>query len=101
MAEYLVLLFYELGICEQGANGVVAVSWKEIEAWMSSTDRQLERWEVQMLKDMSKAYVNEYYEARNKLRPEPFTKIEMTAEKRKNVQSAFRAQMEAIKNSRK
>lgn len=59
LAEYLVLLFYELGICESGFNGASPITWKEIDAWQRATQRKLSPWEVTTLKDMSKAYVSE------------------------------------------
>ena len=90
-AEYLVLLFYELGICEQGDNGAKAVSWKEIEAWQESTQRQLSPWEVILIRSMSKAYVNEFYEGSDKLRPAPYEDVEMTSEKRDLVADKFKA----------
>lgn len=59
LAEYLVLLFYELGICESGFNGASPITWKEIQAWQQATQRRLTPWEVTTLKSMSKAYVSE------------------------------------------
>lgn len=96
-AEYLVLLFYELGICEQGDNGAKAVSWKELEAWQENTARKLSPWEVVMIKDMSRAYVNEYYAASDKLRPAPYTDVEMTVEKRNLVADKFKSWKASIK----
>lgn len=76
-AEYLVLLFYELGICGQGANGVVPISWTEINSWLTTTDRELEPWEVTLLRDMSKAYVNEYYNGTDKFSKTPYVEDEV------------------------
>ena len=75
-AEYLVLLFYELGICEQGDNGARVLSWKEINAWQESMDRKISPWEIGMLRDMSKAYVSELYAATDKTRAKPYISLE-------------------------
>lgn len=71
LAEYLVLLFYELGICESGFNGASPLTWKEIQAWQQATQRRLTPWEVTTLKDMSKAYVSECNNT-EKNRPMPY-----------------------------
>ena len=96
-AEYLVLLFYELGICEQGDNGAKVVSWKELDAWQENTQRKLSPWEVVMIRDMSRAYVNEYYAGTDKLRPAPYTDVEMTVEKRNLVADSFKAWKASLK----
>lgn len=75
-AEYLVLLFYELGICEQGDNGSKVLSWKEINAWQESMNRKLTPWEIGLLRDMSKAYVSELYAATDKYRVKPYISLE-------------------------
>ena len=96
-AEYLVLLFYELGICEQGDNGAKVVSWKELEAWQENTQRKLSPWEVVVIRDMSKAYVNEYYAGSDKLRPAPYTDVEMNVEKRNLVADKFKSWKASLK----
>lgn len=58
-AEYLVLLFYEAGICGSNMNGVVPLSWSEIIAWKEATQRELDIWETSQIMAMSKAYVSE------------------------------------------
>jgi len=57
-AEYLVLLFYELGICEQGDNGAKVVSWKELEAWQDNTQRKLSPWEVVMIREFNSHFIS-------------------------------------------
>ena len=96
-AEYLVLLFYELGICEQGDNGAKVVSWKELEAWQESVQRKLSPWEVVMIRDMSRAYVNEYYAGNDKLRPAPYVSVEMDEAKRKIVAGQWKAMKASLK----
>ena len=78
IAEYLVLLFYEAGLCEQGINGAVTLSWKEINSWLDATKRSLSPWEVNMIRDMSKEYVSELHSASDKYRPMPFSESEET-----------------------
>lgn len=100
LAEYLVLFFYELGICEQGINGITPLSWTEIESWKNSTRRDLSPWEIGVLRDMSRAYVNEYHAGTDKNRPQPYfdsSEVEMTDVRRNNVASAWKAQKEAFK----
>lgn len=96
-AEYLVLLFYELGICEQGENGIRSMSWKEIHAWLEVTKRYLSPWEIDMIRQMSKAYVDEYYQSKDKMRPQPYTDVEMTVEKRNMVADKFKEWKASLK----
>jgi hypothetical protein len=71
-AEFLVLLFYDVGLCGQGANGATAISWQEIESWKRVTDQRITPWEADMLHKMSEAYVHEVHAGSERTRPMPF-----------------------------
>ena len=73
------------------------MSWKEIHAWLEVADRQLSPWEIDMIRQMSRAYVDEYYQAKDKMRPQPFSDVEMTEEKRAIVTDKFKAWKASIK----
>lgn len=99
-AEYLVPLFVEAGMFVSTGSGIVPLSWSNIKDWMECTERNLSLWEKKVLREMSKHYVYEYYEATKKDRDAPY-QSEMTEElllaKRKAVASAWKAQKEALK----
>ena len=79
LAEYLVLFFYEMGICSQSVNGATTITWQELDSWVRATQRKLSPWEIVTLRDMSKAYVGEYHAAcEDKMRPMPY--VENTEE---------------------
>lgn len=65
-AESLVLLFYEAGMYENTINGVAPLSWTEIQNWLSATKRQLTVWEIDTIREMSKAYCSEYHASKSK-----------------------------------
>jgi hypothetical protein len=99
-AEFLVLLFYEMGLCGQGANGATPITWQEIYAWNEIADKRLTPWEANMLYEMSCAYVAEIHAGTEMGRPAPYSETDMTVERRKSVASKFRASIEAAKQSR-
>jgi len=93
-------LFYELGLCGQGANGATTITWQEIQSWNEIADKRLTPWEANMLHEMSGAYVAEVHAATELGRPAPYSETDMTVERRKSVASKFRASIEAAKQSR-
>ncbi len=99
-AEFLVLLFYELGLSGQGANGATPITWQEIEAFNRIADKRLTPWEAEMLHKMSEAYVHEVHAGTDKGRTAPYSDTDMTVVKRQSVASKFRASMEAAKQNR-
>lgn len=76
---YLVPLFIECGTSKAGANGLLPLDWMDIEAWKSATQLELNPFEALMIRSMSKAYVGEYYAAKDKARARPYISLEELA----------------------
>jgi hypothetical protein len=58
-------------------NGMspLPLSWQEIESWLRLTERDyLPLWEKGMIRQLSQAYVNEYLQATDPLRPAPYSR---------------------------
>ena len=68
-------------------NGLLPLSWQDINEWQQATQRELPLWNILVLKNMSKAYVAEYHAAEDAMRPAPYTDtvVEITEELRDKV----------------
>jgi len=85
---YLVSLLYSAGTHAQTGNGIVGLSWQEIKAWQEVTGFGLYSWELQIIKEMSRAYATEYYQACQKGAEPPYSRVKNIREKRKQVSDA-------------
>jgi hypothetical protein len=97
--EFLVFLFYEVGIHDIGANGIVPLTWQTIESWLNVMERDLTIFEKKTIKDMSAAYVDEYRKASDDINcPRPYIEYveEVSAE---DQAEAARIQKEAFLNA--
>ncbi len=95
-AEFLVLLFYEVGLCGQGDEGIVPLSWQEIKAFNEVTDSRMTPWEVKTLHDMSLAYVLEVRAGVDVSRQSPTQLLGATSSvNREAVASAWKAMKQA------
>lgn len=55
-------------------NGVIPLSWSELTAWMTATQRELDIWETSQIMAMSKAYVSERIAGEDPSMLDPITK---------------------------
>lgn len=62
-AEYLVEALSELGEGRVSGDRLTAVSWTDIKAWMDSTGSIMTPGEVIILRNLSRIYVSQYYDA--------------------------------------
>ena len=78
MLEWL----HEVGPTEPSANGPIAVTWKEINAWKQATETAITREELVMLRKLSGEYVAQYNRSDNPHEPPPNSageKVDKTA----------------------
>jgi len=73
---HIVQYWQELG-CTASDGG--PLPWSEIRAWRLENDLELTPFEVRSIREMSKAYVYEYHQAKDIARPSPY-KIEVAPE---------------------
>ncbi len=57
--EYLLGYWLDLGMCSSGANGYVPLGAAEIDAWTRGTGVELQPWEFGILRQMSRAYLEQ------------------------------------------
>lgn len=93
-------LFHSAGSATQTGQGLVPLSWQEIEAWVKCqalTD-VLTPWELGVVRIMSEAYASEYAQAYDPKRPMPYSpRVDLSevdrvavADKLKNILSQFK-----------
>lgn len=80
----------------QSMNGLVDLSWQEVDSWLSCSQRELTIWEVGMIKDMSRAYVSEYNSASDRARPMPYREEKIKVD-RQAVSKGFAAMFAQLK----
>lgn len=69
---YLVKMWQHCGCVEMGNNGPMTLTWSEIRSWRLENELCLTNFERNCIREMSKAYVNEYYAAKDKSRQAPY-----------------------------
>jgi hypothetical protein len=62
---------HEVGPTEPSANGPIAVTWREINAWKQATETAITREELVMLRKLSGEYVAQYNRSDNPNEPPP------------------------------
>ena len=81
---YVVKYWQDCGSVGYGSSGIVPLSWTEIRNWREENDLEIDYRERKMIREMSKAYVSEFYAAKNPDRPAPYS-IEIVELDRKDV----------------
>lgn len=62
-AEYLVEALSELGEGRVSGDRLIAISWTDIKAWADATGSIMTPGEVIILRNLSRIYVNQYYDS--------------------------------------
>ena len=66
--DYMVTYLMTVGPATAGE----VLTFQEIQAWRRETGRVLNVWEVETLQRLSRAYLSEYHQAKDRDRPPPF-----------------------------
>lgn len=98
--NYLLGLFFDSGQCLATGQGLVPLTWQEIDAWIRVNRLELTLWEIETISKMSSAYCSEYSKSTDPQRPAPYSivkeedEIDEEAEMRKALswRSMIRAQ---------
>ena len=70
---YVVKYWQDCGSVGYGSSGIVPLSWTEIRNWREENDLEIDYRERKMIREMSKAYVSEFYAAKDPYRPAPYS----------------------------
>lgn len=70
---YVVKYWQDCGSVGYGSSGIVPLSWTEIRNWREENDLEIDYRERKMIREMSKAYVSEFYASKDPNRPAPYS----------------------------
>lgn len=71
--NYLLGLFFDSGQALATGQGLIPLTWQEIESWINVNRLELTLWEIETIKKMSEAYCAEYSRATDPQRPAPYS----------------------------
>lgn len=98
-ATYLLDHLLEVGPVSSSGMGAFALTFQELQSWQEQIGLCLQPWEVRMLRQLSRDYLNESHEAEKRDRPAPWTPAEISEAQRtalsKHIQESMRALMKA------
>lgn len=72
VVSHLKELFFHYGQCMQSGQGLLPITWQELEAFIRLNQYDMMLWEIRILKRMSDAYCSEYSRAGDPNRPAPY-----------------------------
>lgn len=90
-AAYLIDYLMEVGPVMSGAMGPTPITFGEIHAWASVTGTIINAWDARMLRYLSRCYVNEFQDAKDRNRPAPWIDSMPIEDKRAAVVAGFKA----------
>ncbi len=99
-ADYLVAYWQDTGMVGNGAMGIVALSAADLNHWQQGTSIKLNPWEFSIIRDMSRAYVNQYHDSEKPDCPPPYGEPELDFDRTllsKKISNAMNAFMMGTK----
>ena len=70
--QYLLDYAFEIGPSKSTGQGPAVIDWVDIKAWMDLNELKLDAWEILVLREISKAFVAQYYMSEGSLTPSPY-----------------------------
>lgn len=95
--RHLIAWWLEIGPTVMAGMGEGPIGWQEIAAWQRLTANQLEPWEAQAIRQMSRDFIMQQHEARKAACPTPYSLDEDQEQSRDKVADQFRAMVGAMK----
>lgn len=74
--QYLLDYAFEIGPSKSTGNGPMVIDWVDISAWCQLTGVKLDLWELLVVREISKAFVAQYYVSEGSIVPSPYQPIE-------------------------
>lgn len=70
--QYLLDYAFEIGPSKATANGPAVIDWSDIKAWYDLLGVDLDTWELLVIREISKAFVAQYYQSEGSTIPSPY-----------------------------
>jgi hypothetical protein len=75
-AAYLASYLWEIGPVLPTGMGAAPITHSELASWQSNTGCELNAWEAQTLRELSKAWLNQQHESQDPTAPAPWVDVE-------------------------
>ena len=62
-AEYLIDYLFEVGPSMSNGMGLCPISYQEISSWLQTTKTECNSWDVNVIRHLSKVFINQYHES--------------------------------------
>jgi hypothetical protein len=99
-AQYMIGYWHDLGLYSSGAMGALQISSIEIKAWAELSAVELDPWEFNCLRQMSKNYIQSLHDSESVTAPPPFGTITQEFDRnvvQQKITSSFKAFISASK----
>jgi len=73
--QYLLDYAFEIGPSKSGGEGPIVIDWVDIKAWSDLMCLKLDMWECLVIREISKAFVAQYYDSQGSLVPSPYQPV--------------------------
>lgn len=94
--RYLIAWWLEIGPTVMAGMGEGPIGWTDIAAWQQLAAMELEPWEAQAIRSLSRAFLSQQHEARKPTCAAPFSETEEQAQTRDRVADQFKAMVGAM-----
>lgn len=74
--QYLLDYAFEIGPSKSSGQGPLVIEWTDIKSWCDLTGVNLDLWELLVVREISKAFVAQYYVSDGAIVPPPFQPVE-------------------------
>lgn len=74
--QYLLDYAFEIGPSRSSGQGPLTIEWVDIKAWCELTGVILDLWELLVIREISKAFVAQYYVSEGAIVPSPYQPAE-------------------------
>lgn len=70
--QYLLDYAFEIGPSKSTGSGPAVIDWVDIKAWVELNKLDLDSWELLVVREISKAFVSQYYTSEGAIVPPPY-----------------------------
>lgn len=100
-ASYILDYLFEVGLYGVGGMSITPISWLEIQAWSQLVNVKLTPFEAQILKSLSKSFVDQYNLSDETLVPSPYQPVDIDQSAVSNRVASVLRSLAANNGSRK
>jgi hypothetical protein len=75
--QYLLDYAFEIGPSNSGSDGPTIITWTDVKDWSDLVKVNLDMWEILVIREISKAFVAQYYMSQGSTVPSPYQPVEI------------------------